>query len=240
MKRALAVISLYALVVNVYAHHGKNYLVTGSFEIPRPGSWHALFAADFRNRFGAQFYEIEPGVLYGITDRLAVELHTHHASDDGAFRAEAVSLESRFGLFGHFSEGDEQIERERGRTGMALLFEFEKGLGDQSDRYEARAILGAERGDYTFAGNLIWQQAFDENRSHEKRYAFGVKRTFSTSLGIGAELDGSFQDLSAARFTPGIFVSTGARVDVKLGASLRMSSISEDPIIRLALVYGLD
>ncbi len=161
MKRVLAVISLlqYVLVVNVYAHHGKNFLVTGSFEIPRAGSWHALFAADFRNRFGTQAYEIEPGVLYGINNRLDVELHAHGISDDGAFHAEAIAVESRFSLFGQSSGSDREIEEEHGRVGVTLLLEFEKGLNDQPDAYEVRMIVGAERGDYQLAGNLIWQQA---------------------------------------------------------------------------------
>ncbi len=242
MKRTLAVISLlqFALVVNLYAHHGKNYFVTGSFETPRAGSWHALFAADFRNRFGTQAYEIEPGVLYGITDRLDVELHAHGVSDDGAFHAEAIAVESRFSLFGQSSGSDREIKEEHTRRGMALLLEFEKGLSNQPDAYEARAIFGTERGDCQLAGNLIWQQAFDEERSHGIRYALGVKRTLSASLDIGVELDGAFDRLSAARFTPGMFVSAGEQLDLKVGASLRMGSLSDDPIIRLALVYGLN
>ncbi len=242
MKRVLAVISLlqYVLVVNVYAHHDKNFLVTGSFEIPRAGSWHALFAADFRNRFGTQAYEIEPGVLYGINNRLDVELHAHGVSDDGAFHAEAIAVESRFSLFGQSSGSDREIEEEHGRVGVTLLLEFEKGLNDQPDAYEVRMIVGAERGDYQLAGNLIWQQALDEERSHEIRYALGIRRTLTGSLGIGVELDGGFDKLSAARFTPGVFVSAGGQLDLKLGASLRMNSLLDDPIIRLALVYGLN
>jgi hypothetical protein len=228
-----------ALVVNLYAHHGKNYLVTGGFETPNAGSWHALFDSDFRNRFGMQSYEIEPGILYGVTDRLEVELHAHNVIVDGAFHTEAIAVESRLGLFGHSPGSDQENEERQGRIGMALLLEFEKGLSDQPDAYEARAILGAERGNYQLAGNLIWQHAFDEERSHEIRYALGVKRTLSASLGIGVELDGGFDKLSAARFTPGVFISAGEQLDLKLGASLRMGSLSDDSIIRLALVYGV-
>ncbi|MEK7249357.1 MAG: hypothetical protein AAB209_02935, partial [Bacteroidota bacterium] len=90
---------------------------------------------------------------------LDVELHAHGISDDGAFHAEAIAVESRFSLFGQSSGSDREIEEEHGRVGVTLLLEFEKGLNDQPDAYEVRMIVGAERGDYQLAGNLIWQQA---------------------------------------------------------------------------------
>lgn len=242
MKRIfiLAVIFQCVLSTAVQAHHGKKYLVTGSYELPKPGSWHVLFATDVGNHFNERSYGFEPGILYGIIDRLDVELHSHHGIQDGEFQTEGIALESRLGLFGDFSEREEKVFHGNVPFGMALLMEFEKGLQDHPDNYEGRLIAGTELSNYTIAGNLIWRQTTDSKSTNELGYALGVKRNVIQELALGLEIDGNFEQINASKITPGVYISAAEKFDLRLGASLRMDYFPEDPIIRLAVVYGLE
>jgi len=242
MKRLLFALLILncCLAIKVYAHHGKKYLVTGSYELPKPGSLHALFATDIGYHFGERTYGFEPGILYGIIDRVDVELHSHHAIRDGEFQTEGIALESRLGLFGDFSEREEKVSDGNGPFGMALLMEFEKGLQEHPDSYEARLIAGTELEGYTIAGNLIWQQTSDGKGTHERGYALGIKRNVIPELALGLEIDGNFERLNALEITPGVYLSTAEKFDLRLGASFEVNSPATNRIFRLALVYGLE
>lgn len=242
MRRSLIALLILncCFAMDADAHHGKKYLVTSGYEMPRPGSVHALFATDVKNGFGDRSYGLEPGFLLGITDRFDAEVHTHHGVEDGKFHTEAVAIESRVGLFGNYSEHDEDLAGDGNIPfGVGLLMEFEKGFQDHPDKYEGRVIAGTEFGAYSIGANIIWQQAFDEERSHETRYAFGLKRIFSRAFGIGAELDGDFSNITSTKVIPGIYFSANEQFDLKLGASIGLSPSSDNVIVRLALVYGI-
>ncbi|MBI1804864.1 MAG: hypothetical protein HY033_13010 [Ignavibacteriae bacterium] len=242
MKRILilAVIFQSVLSTAVQAHHDKKYLVTGSYELSQPGSWHVLFATEVGNHFSKRSYGFEPGILYGINDRLDVELHSHHGIHDGEIHTEGIALESRLGLIGDFSNGEEKVSNGNVPFGMALLMEFEKGLQDHPDNYEGRVIAGIELSNYTIAGNLIWEQSSDGKGTLEPGYALGIKRNVIQELALGLEIDGNFEQINASKITPGVYISAAERFDLKLGASLRIDSFPEEPIVRLALVYGLE
>lgn len=242
MKRILILAVIFQCVLStaVQAHHGKKYLVTGSYELPKPGSWHVLFATDVGNHFNERSYGFEPGILYGIIDRLDVELHSHHGIQDGEFQTEGIALESRLGLFGNFSEREEEVSDGNVPFGMALLMEFEKGLQDHPDNYEGRLIAGTELSNYTIAGNLIWQQTSDGKGTHELGYALGIKRNVIQELALGLEIDGNFEQINASKITPGVYISAAETLDLRLGVSLGVNSLSNDQVFRLAVVYRLE
>ncbi|MBI4546525.1 MAG: hypothetical protein HY707_00990 [Ignavibacteriae bacterium] len=241
MKRFLFTLLILncCFAIKAYAHHGKKYLVTGSYDLPHQGSLYALFATDVQNNLGNKSYELEPGILYGLQGRWEIEFHMHHGIEDGEFHIEALALETRIGIFGEFSEHEDHYVENNSPFGVSLLVEYEKGLSDHPDNYEGRIIAGTEVGAYSIDANIIWQQAFDEERSHETRYAMGVKRTVSQAFGIGAELDGNFSSITSTKITPGIYFSANEQFDLKLGTSIGVSPSSDNTVVRLALVYGI-
>lgn len=237
-KRALFVIvSLHIVWISfAFAHHGKKYLVTSDYELPRPGSWHFLLSTDTRNRFGAPSVEFEPGLLLGVTRHISLEVHTHHAFEAGEFHTEAIAAESRIGILGNVSAHEDEERMEGSPFGMALLVEFEKGLGNHGDNVEGRIILGGDVSSFSLAANFIWQQSLTRE-PREIKYALGVKRELLSFLAIGTEVEGSFSERKTPRLTPGVYLTAGEKFDIKLGATVRTDS--QEGILRLALVYGL-
>ncbi len=228
---------LTALPGQTYAHHGRKYLVTSSHQIAEPGSVYGLFSSDLRSRLGQQASGIEPGILFGLTHQWEMEVHTHHAFEDGLFRTEAVGIESRLGLFGSFSE--EETGEEDTQFGAAFLAEFEKGLHEHGDSFEGRLIVGGTISSLPIAANLIWHGSFGDETSSKWRYALGMRKNIVPSIDVGLEFQGNFDGSSDASLTPGAYISATKNLDIKLGASLGSNSSTSGQTVHLALVYGL-
>ena len=221
------------------AHHGKKYLVTGSHELSAPGAWHLLFSSEYRPQLNEQRFGIEPGILYGISRSWDVEFHAHHSTENGALRLEAVAVESRFGLFGNYSDEETIEEMEhQSNFGMTLLVEAEKGF-DHEDIVEGRLIFGGEMAATSYAMNLSWQRSLNESESHGVRYALGLKRSIVNGIGIGLELNGAFDRFEDFRWTPGIYIAASEKLDLKIGMSLGVRGSTDDQVVRTSLVLSL-
>jgi len=222
-----------------FAHHGKKYLVTGSYELPNPGSVHALLSSDYSVRFGQQSYSLEPGVLFGILRNVDVDIHTHNDVGEGVLNTEAISIESRIGIMGKFSESLEEEQENSVPFGMTFLMEYEKGLREHHDNFENRMIVGSEFGEFNVDMNLIWQHSFYSFGANEFRYAIGTKKTLFSVIGLGIEFDGDFQKLNSTKMTPGIYFSPNEKFDVRFGTSLNIKSTTENNVLRFALIYNV-
>ena len=221
------------------AHHGKKYLVTGSHEVSSPGAWHLLFSSEYRPQLNEQRFGIEPGILYGVSRSWDVEFHAHHSTENGVLRLEAVAIESRFGLFGNYSDEEVIGEMEhQSHFGMTLLVEAEKGF-EHEDNVEGRLIFGGEMAATSYAMNLTWQPSLNESESQGVRYSLGLKRSIVNGIGIGLELNGAFDGFEDFRWTPGIYISASEKLDLKIGMSLGVRGLTDDQILRTSLVVSL-
>src|SRR6266513_6134854 len=74
MKRALCAAALsLACAVPVFAHHGKDFLMVESYELPHPGNVYFVSS----EMFSRDAITSEPSVLFGVADRFAGEVHVH-------------------------------------------------------------------------------------------------------------------------------------------------------------------
>lgn len=235
----LATLSLF-LSSFALAHHGKKYLVTGSHELSVPGSLHLLLTSEYWPGLNGQSYAIEPGILYGLSRSWDVEFHSHHSTNNGALHLESFAVESRFGLFGDYSDDEEAIGDKEYRSpfGVTLLVELEKGLEHESNM-ESRLILGGELEATSYALNLAWQRPLQDPESQAFHYAMGLKRSILSGIGIGVEINGKLSGLEDFRWTPGIYISASEKVDLKIGASFGVRGLTDDRVLRTSLVLGL-
>jgi len=239
--RIQATVTIFIFVMSslALAHHGKKYLVTGSHELSAPGAWHLLLSSEYRPQLNEQRFGIEPGILYGVSRSWDVEFHAHHSTENGVLRLEAVAFESRFGLFGNYSDEEATGEMEhQSNFGMTLLVEAEKGF-EHEDNVEGRLVFGGEIAATSYAMNLVWQRFLNESESHGVQYALGLKRDIVNGIGIGLELSGGFESFQGFRWTPGIYISASDKFDVKIGMSLGVRGSTDDQVVRTSLVLSL-
>src|SRR5215470_2721279 len=76
MKRALCVLAL-AIAAPAAAHHGKDFLLVESAELPHPRTM--FFVSS--ERFSNSEFTSEPSLLFGITENFAAEVHVHFTRD---------------------------------------------------------------------------------------------------------------------------------------------------------------
>src|SRR4051812_34740681 len=81
-SRSLAVVLIFSTIVSVFGHHGKDFLLAESYEIPHPGDLYFASSFAFIQADGATELELEPSVLFGLLPRLAFELHAHAGRED--------------------------------------------------------------------------------------------------------------------------------------------------------------
>src|SRR5881398_674720 len=64
-----------------FAHHGKDFLLTATDDMPLRGHLYALLSVDdgIEREEGRRNVEITPGVLFAVTDHFSLEPHFHVA-----------------------------------------------------------------------------------------------------------------------------------------------------------------
>src|SRR5437762_11879656 len=93
MKRVFCVVAVLLLyAVPAMAHHGKDFLVVESFELPHPHDIYFVSSELFSHRDDGTFISTEPSILFGLTHRIAGEVHVHIEKEPGdSFRYEAIA-----------------------------------------------------------------------------------------------------------------------------------------------------
>jgi hypothetical protein len=100
LKRILgATLLSLACAAPALAHHGRDFLMIESPEIPHPGDVYFVSS----ERASRSAFTTEPSVLFGINRRLAAEVHVH-VSRDG-YEAAAPAIHLQLGERGPWSFG---------------------------------------------------------------------------------------------------------------------------------------
>jgi len=227
--------------LRAFAHHGRDFLVTSSFKTADRGSLFALWSSHYINSsHHDREYEFEPGLLYGITDRWSLELHTHHGLSSGDFHTESVALETALRLFGPGEvDGNEPVPEGKAPYSLAILFEFEKGVGDEHDRYEGRIIVGKDFDNVSLMANLIGEKALAEGERLQYQFALGLKKNLTPTLGLGVEFDGGIEKEEGYGLTPGIYATIMPGLDLRVGPSIGLGNRPEDFKLRGTLLFEL-
>jgi hypothetical protein len=220
-------LAILAAAAPARAHHGKEFLVVETYELPHPGHLYLLSNQDLVRAGGENFLSFSPGLLVGVTERFAVEVHGHFEKGPGeGWAFEAIAPAVRL-----------QLTRPDHALRAALSGEYEIGRGEAPDNVEGRLIVGY-LGRFNVTGNLVVSRLRGTGEGTQVGYAVGVRPAAERKVVLGAEAQGNFRGehghevLAAAYFTP------SERVTVKLAAGTGFGDAGPDFTLRTGLVLG--
>ena len=103
LKYVFSILFLLVMSSLVFAHHGKDFIVTETTELPDAKSYWLILSGDFgaaeQFNSGHTVFEFTPGILYGIINSLAFEAHPHLGKDENEdFTYEATGFQLRYNL----------------------------------------------------------------------------------------------------------------------------------------------
>src|SRR2546430_8577961 len=78
MKRGFCAIALsIAFAMPAAAHHGRDFLIVETYELPHPGTVYFVSSEMVSQGHGETIFTTEPSLLFGLSDRFAGEIHVH-------------------------------------------------------------------------------------------------------------------------------------------------------------------
>ncbi len=214
------------------AHHGQDFLLLESPTVPHPGSVHLIANSRFMLESGSEEQaEFAPALLFGISPRVAFELHAHSEKLSGEgwnYEATAPAI--------HILLTDP--EREDGfKLGLSAEYEIaaEDGAPDNSE-----LRLSMENGDEKtkWGANLIASR--EQGGDSDFGASLGVRHTVSEGLALGVEAESSFRHSEGAQVLAGAYWDRPSGMAWKLGlGAVRGEDGDFAPTLHLGLVLAL-
>jgi hypothetical protein len=214
-------------VREVAAHHGKDFLIVESYEVPHPGDVYFVSSAAIAREGSGTTVELEPSLLVGLCPRVALELHSHlsrEPHDAISYEATAPSLhlqltppKSNFPI----------------RVGFSAEYEF-AAHPSAGDRAEARLIFETALGRSRLALNLVGEH----ERAGESTlgYTGGYRYEFTEALACGVEAQGPFNRGDGHELIAAVYAEPSQRVTLKFGAGAELGRSSAAPVARFGVV----
>ena len=209
MSRSLALLALALVPSLAVAHHGQDFLLLESPSVPHPGS--IYFIANVEAVVDDDAEEqaaIEPALLFGVSPRIAFELHAHEekiAGESWTYEATAPSIHVLF---------TDPARHDGLKIGMSAEYEI-AAERDGADNAEMR--LSVENGGEQdkWAGNLIASR--EQGGSTDFGAAFGFRHELHPGLALGVEAQSSFQRVEGAQLVAGAYFENEQSWTIKLG-----------------------
>ena len=224
---AAAAVLVLGAAAPALAHHGKDFLVVETYELPHPGHVFLLSNQDLVRAGGETAYSFTPGVLLGVTDRFAAELHAHFEKAPGeGWAFEAIAPAVRL-----------QLTRPDSSLRLAVSAEYEFGRGEAPDELEGRLIVGY-RGAVNIAANLVFGHARGSGEGTDVGYAIGVRPARETRVVVGAEAQGNFRGPDAHEVLGGVYFTPSERLTVKIAVGTGFGEAGVDLTVRTGVVLG--
>jgi hypothetical protein len=224
---------LLAAVVSVFsvrqatAHHGKDFLVVESYELPHPGDVYFVSSAAMGRDGSDTALELEPSLLVGVCSRVALELHAHvsrQPHEAMSYEATAPSLHLQLTPPKSYFPV---------RVGLSAEYEF-AARASAHDRAEARLILESAFGRSRLAFNLVGEH--EPTADSTLGYAAGYRYEFTEVVACGVEAQGPFTRGSSHELIAAVYAEPTQRVTVKLGAGTELARSKVNPLVRFGVV----
>lgn len=252
MKRIGWAAGLVAVAVCAQAHHALEYIETESYTTPRKGEKVVYLRYDYsvedKNDPTLDRWEITPGFVIGITDRLMFDIHTHyakfgtghlveeeqepfaHRDPSPFFEAVAISLQYRV------TEGKWLDVAVAGR--VELPYGRARDWLDSEEVYEGALILSKSFAEHSVVTlNLIYGV---EGSDDHQEFALGVKTPLSANphgISGGIEFLGDFDDFSDSwSVLPGVYIPVSGPETI-LKAGYEIGKNAESTAISLSVMH---
>jgi len=236
-NRAFAVLVFIGSLVTalpVEAHHGKDFMLTSTDDMPLQGHIYPLVSEDdtFDPADSSRSNELTPGILFAIGPNSSLEPHLHFERNGGlhyGYGATAVEIRHRIGFIGS------------SEWRLAGSLEFERPKADVSN-VEARVILVRQFTRSLLAANLVIGR--DVSGPAPMRYGVivGALRPVGPTDNVGVEVRASFPLADGVEILPGIYHVFGGppgRASLKVGWGLFTSRATTGGTFHTAFIYRL-
>lgn len=213
-----------------HAHHGKDYIEIEGYASPEKGEYLLFSLVDYhvpqREISDLTYWRIVPGILYGVTDRLGFEAHSHISKTGGGdFKYDASAIEARFRI------GEENVWP----VNLAGSIEYELSASDEADEIELRLILGRNFGMVNATFNYWGNQGLSKKEPLVSNYGIGGNRSLFIFQKMSLELVGTLFNGNEHYIIPSFYLPVTERISIKAGLAIGISRISEDFSFRSAL-----
>ncbi|MEP6699127.1 MAG: hypothetical protein ABJB09_05285 [Verrucomicrobiota bacterium] len=210
------------------AHHGKDFLIVESYDLPHPWDVYFVSSAAFANLDDDAAVELEPSLLIGVLPRLAFELHAHTAKEPNeSFRYEATAPSLHFQV----TPPDNTFPV---RVGLSAEYEF-AAHNAVHDRAEVRLILESGFGKHKAVANIIG--AHENGKRSEAAYAAGYRYEFTDQFAGGIEGQGPITADGIHEAILGLYYEPTERITLKLGVGSVFDRDDVHLIARLGTVF---
>jgi hypothetical protein len=221
-----AILSVFS-VRQVIAHHGKDFLIVESYELPHPGDVYFVSSGAIARDGSDTALELEPSLLIGVCPRVALELHAHiDREPHEAISYEATAPSLHLQLTPPKSNFPVHV-------GLSAEYEF-AARASARNRAEARLILESALGRSRLAFNVVGEH----ERAGDSRlgYAAGYRYEFTEAVACGVEAQGPFTGGNGHELIAAVYAELTERITVKLGAGTELGHGKIDPVARFGVV----
>lgn len=196
---------LCALPGVVRAHHGLDFILVQTAHLPERGTAYALTRLNYLSDTEDET-EIEPAVLYGLSDWMAVEVHAHFAKEgDNSMSYESIAPAVHFRL---------TPRGQAASLGISAEYAFAHDAAS-ADVASIAAVAGYQGDGWMAAGNVVFEKP--SGSSGDWGYALGVRRNISAGHGIGLEVVRSLDNDGYAEAMVGYYAELSQRFTLNAG-----------------------
>ncbi len=255
MKRTILTVCCGMLAGSALAHHAMEYIEMESYSTAKRGEsvlhLHYDYMVDDRDNPNLDHWEFTPGISYGVTDRLMLDIHTHfagfgidHIVDEERENYEpngpSPFMEAVAGSLQYRVIEDWIVDIAMVGTIEVPFHRAEQLLGSEDNVYAGMLIVGKDFGEHrNITLNLGYEEEGDES---DTTWALGVKTPISAAphgIATGIELMGSFEDTGDNwSIIPGIYMPLGNQnITLKTGLEFGKSDGADAMRANVTLMY---
>lgn len=218
---------LLSLVSPASAHHGRDFLLSQSADLPHPGEFFIIPRLIYVDESEGDEFEFEPTFLLGGTDWIAFEVHGHVAKEGGEsweYESTAPAVHLRL------TPAESNF-----RFGLTVEYEFSHD-DHHADNVEGRLVVSKTFGKSLMALNVVAEKEQESGAELEWGYSVGFRRAATEALAWGSEAQGSFEE-SEHEILVGLYFDASERLTLNVGVGTGLSDSEIDLSIRTALIW---
>jgi hypothetical protein len=228
MKRVVPVIGLLSLcALPVFAHHGKDFLIVESYELPHKGDVYFVSSEMFSRARGETIFATEPSLLFGLGRQFAGEVHVHFLRLPGeSLKYEAVAPAIHYQFTPPESDAPWKL---------AVAAEYEIARHSDENSLAARLIAAHDLGE----GQVILNVGGDHSKAGgtHASYAAGFRPAMEARVTWGIEAQGRLQHGDEHQLIVGLYMQPNERFTFKAGAGVSLGNGKPSAVIRTGVVW---
>jgi len=210
------------------AHHGRDFLIVESWELPHPHAFYLVTSEELHRVHGETAFHTEPSLLFGIRERVAGEVHVHAEREPGqSFRYEAIAPSVHVQLtppesnapWRFAASAEYEFARRRAADNAALTLIAARSAGEAALIFNA----GVER-----------QQ---QGTAHAV-YALGFRPRLDAPVTWGLEAAGRLHRGQSQQLLFGVYLQPSERLTVKIGAGAGLGNGRPAAVVRSGIVWS--